>query len=88
MQDVRSIEYLKLASYLEAAQMNGKYVLIFDQTNNCHTYFGYKGIMKDFHSSVVKVRLGLGQKEEVLEDLRTGIIVAMRLGSNFVINLD
>lgn len=44
--------------------------------------------MKDFHTSVVNVRLGLKSKEEALEDLRKGLVNAMRLGTNFAINLD
>lgn len=44
--------------------------------------------MKDFHRDVVNVRLGLKTKEDALEELRRGLVNSMRLGANFVINLD
>jgi uncharacterized protein YbjQ (UPF0145 family) len=37
---------------------------------------------------VLAVRLKLKSKEEALEELRKGLVNAMRLGANFVINLD
>ena len=44
--------------------------------------------MKDFHKEILNVKLGLKKKEEALEELRRGLVNAMRLGSNFVINID
>jgi hypothetical protein len=72
---------------LQAAQMNGKYVIIFDKTEQADKFFQYRGTLKDFHSEVLNVRLGIKTKEEALEVLRKGIVFSMRLGDNFVINM-
>jgi hypothetical protein len=36
----------------------------------------------------VNVRLGLKEKVEAMEELRLGLVTAMKLGSNLAINLD
>ena len=72
---------------LQAAQMNGKYVIIFDKTEQADKFFQYRGTLKDFDSEVLNVRLGIKTKEEALEVLRKGIVFSMRLGDNFVINM-
>ena len=45
-------------------------------------------MLKDIHREIINNRLGLKHKEIILEDLRKGLVNAMRLGSNFVLNLD
>lgn len=87
-ENFRTIDFLKLDTYLNAAALNGKYVLIFDKTDSCQDFLTYKGILKDLHRDIVNVRLGLKPKEEVMEDLRSGLMNSMRLGGNFSIFLD
>jgi len=48
----------------------------------------YKGVNKDIHKDMVNCNLGLKEKDEVFEILRSGLVVAMRLGGNFGINID
>lgn len=45
-------------------------------------------MLKDIHKDVINNRLGLKPKDVIFEDLRKGLVNAMRLGSNFVLNLD
>lgn len=48
----------------------------------------YKATLKDFYKEVVNVRLGLKEKVDSMEELRRGLVNAMRLGGNLAINLD
>ena len=87
-EEFQTIAYTKLENYCNAACLNGRYVLLFDQTNQCADYFVYKALLKDFYKDVVAHRLGAKTKEETFEDLRRGLVATMRLGQNIVINLD
>ena len=86
LEEFRVIPFVKLAMYLEASQMSEKYVIIFDKTEQADKYFQYKATLKDFHSEVMNVKLGMKTKEEALEVLRRGIVYSMKIGDNFVIN--
>ena len=47
--DFRTIDFLKLDTYLTSASLNQKYCLIFDQTGKVPDYMTYKGVHKDIH---------------------------------------
>ena len=88
MEEFRAIPLNKLDSYLNAAALNGKYVLLFDKTGKVQDFMNYKATLKDFYKEVVNVRLGLKEKVDSMEELRRGLVNAMRLGGNLAINLD
>lgn len=52
------MDFKQLDTYLMAAQLSGKYVLIFDQTDSVASFMEYKHILKDLHKEVLNVRLG------------------------------
>lgn len=88
MEEFRTIPYTKLDSYLNASALNGKYIIIFDKTGSTQDFLSYKATLKDFHKEVLNVRLGLKEKVEAMDELRRGLVNAMRLGANLAINLD
>lgn len=88
MEEFRTIPLNKLDSYLNAAALNGKYVLLIDKTGKVQDFMNYKATLKDFYKEIVNVRLGLKEKVDAMEELRRGLVNAMRLGGNLAINLD
>lgn len=88
MDDFRTIVFLKLDNYLNAAALSQKYCILFDETGKIPDFLTYKGVHKDIHKDMVNYKLGLKEKDEVFEVLRSGLVVAMRLGGNFGINID
>ena len=62
--------------------------MIFDKNENCNVYFTYKGTMRDFHKEMIARQLGKKSKEDALNELRSSLVYAMRLGDTFVVNCD
>ena len=88
LEDFRTIDYLKLSTYLDAAALSGKYCLIFDQTGKVPDFLEYKGVLVDLHKEIVNCRLGLKTQDEIFELMRLKLVNAMRLGGNLALNID
>lgn len=64
-----------------------KYPIFLDKTGNAATFFTYKASMKDFHKEIMKVQIGNQDAKDALEVIRKGLMLSMRNGGCFVINL-
>ena len=88
MDEFTEIKLKQLDVICEKALKNGQYVLILDKTTNCTIYFEYKATQKEFQKEMVKVQVGLQDKKQACEPLRSGLIYSMRSGDRFVIYVD
>ena len=73
---------------MEEAAKNNKYVLLVDMAGgDCTTYFKYHGHTINIAQSVIKYKLKKLDYTTVMEELRKGLVAAMRTGDTLVINI-
>ena len=77
-----------LAAAIELAHDQNKYSIIFDKNGNCGVFFTYKATMRNLHKDIIARQIGQKDKEDGLEELRSALVTAMRLGDTFVINCE
>ena len=80
----------KLATVVPKATEAGKFAIIFDKQGNVETFMTYAGgsAVYPFHKEVLAIQLARKTKEDVIEDMRVRIVMAMRSGSTLAIGLD
>ena len=71
----------------ELAKKEGKYLFVWDKTDNVNTFFKYKGVLSEFFPEVIKVELGRKTVDEALDIIRLGFVNAQRTGDNLMIDL-
>ena len=76
-----------LAQVMEARDA-GKYLFIWDKSDQIDTFFKYKGFLCDFYFTHMKVQNGRATAAEAMEQLRDSFVKAGRQGQPLLINLD
>ena len=77
-----------LITQVDAAKNAGKYLFIWDKSDQIDTYFKYKGYLCDFYFQHMKVQNERATVQDAIEELRSSFVKAGRQGQNMLINLD
>jgi hypothetical protein len=81
----RTIKLTQLDMAVEDVFSNGKYSLVFDKTHNAEVFFRYKAHMIEVNKLSIGVSIGKSTKEEAIEQIRKGLVYAMRSGDRLVL---
>ena len=73
---------------VECAHSEGKYLFIWDKSEQIDTFFKYKGFLCDFYFQHMKVLHERITPIDAVEALRDSMIKAGRQGQHLLVNLD
>ena len=68
-----------------AFNVANKYSLVFDKNGNASVFFSYKAHMIEVNKLSIAIAMGKMSKEEAIEQLRKGLVYAMRTGDRYVL---
>eukprot|EP00347_Sterkiella_histriomuscorum_P002379 403368382 len=80
-----SIKLTALDSACETSFNKGHYQLIFDKTGNAEVFFRYKAHLIEVNKLQIGITIGKYTKDEAIEQIRKGLVYAMRTGDRLVL---